>query len=426
MAAHGAITAFGSVWVNGVEYSSANARILKDGREVPESELRVGMVVRVEGSAAARTAQTIRVDSPLTGWVEQVVNPQQWRVMGQLVQIEPSTRFESGPLPQVGDRVEVHGLLVAEGLVAAGYIERKLTVPTPPFEVKGWVRAHDPGLQRFQVGDLQVQYAAGQFSDMPAGSWNGLLVEVKGSACASQPVCGTLTAQRVQPHGIRPAEGQPLELEGYVAQLSGRQFMLGAQAVAVQDNTTFEHGSLDELANGAKVEVEGQVSGGVLLASKLSFRESIRLEGDVAALDSGRAELRLAGLAPLTLRWNTLTRWQGVADGSALRTGQHLRVRARWVDGEGVTASEISLRSEQSDPRVIVQGPVTQVAAPRLSLLGLDINTTGLADSDFRDGQEQVIGRAAFFVGLQVGRPVKLRGDWRNGQLSWKQAELAP
>ena len=52
----GTITAFGSVWVNGVEFKSNTATIKIDDNPHPESDLRVGMVARVDGSISGASA----------------------------------------------------------------------------------------------------------------------------------------------------------------------------------------------------------------------------------------------------------------------------------------------------------------------------------------------------------------------------------
>ena len=46
----GSITAFGSVWVNGVEFDTTNAAISRDGSTVAQDDLHIGMVVTIDGS----------------------------------------------------------------------------------------------------------------------------------------------------------------------------------------------------------------------------------------------------------------------------------------------------------------------------------------------------------------------------------------
>ena len=94
--AYGTITGFGSVWVNGVRYESGSTVFKRDDDNASQSDLRVGMVARVEGSGT--TATTISVDSALKGRVE-AVSGDRFTVMGQTVQADAQTAFEDGVRP---------------------------------------------------------------------------------------------------------------------------------------------------------------------------------------------------------------------------------------------------------------------------------------------------------------------------------------
>ena len=61
----GTITGFGSVLVNGIEFSTGNATIKLDDSSAAQSSLRVGRVVCVDGSIDNKTAATITVDVAL-------------------------------------------------------------------------------------------------------------------------------------------------------------------------------------------------------------------------------------------------------------------------------------------------------------------------------------------------------------------------
>lgn len=89
-----------------------------------------------------------------------------------------------------------------------------------------------------------------------------------------------------------------------------------------------------------------------------------------------------------------------------------------------VVATEIELRSTSPDERIELQAPVTSVAAPTFTRLGVVVDTAVLADADFRDFREQPLGRAAFFAGLSSGDVVKTRGRWRKGAIRWDEVEL--
>lgn len=420
--AYGTITGFGSVWVNGVEYSSSGTVIKRDDNTVSQSDLRIGMIARVDGSIAARQAQSISVDSAIKGRVEQIVDANRMRVMGQTVQTDTATVFENGIRPTVGDYVEVHGLPVADGVVDAGFVERKSALADPPFVVTGFVRNHDTAAQTFTIGGLTVRYVGAVFNDMPAGGWNGLLAEVKGTACAASPVCGTLTASKVEPGGLQVASAAAAEIEGFVTAISAGGFTLGAQPVVVTASTRFENGVAGDLIVGAKLEAEGSISGGILTATKVSFRDNVRLEGDIASI-VGNA-LTLAGLPGLTVDVTSLTELDGVTSVSALGVGNHLRIRGRAGAANRVTATELERRSTAPDSRVELRGPVASISNPTLTILGVVIDSSTVAESEFKDRADAPIGRAAFFAALRVGDPVKGRGDLVGGVVRWSELEL--
>ena len=52
----GPITSFGSIYVNGVEYETSGVDIYIEDEPASESDLRVGMMVKVEGSAMTKVA----------------------------------------------------------------------------------------------------------------------------------------------------------------------------------------------------------------------------------------------------------------------------------------------------------------------------------------------------------------------------------
>src|SRR5512139_1871774 len=93
----GPVTGFGSVLVNGVEYSTNNANVVIGGVENrPESELKVGMRVRVDGGFSATgnagTAERIEAIREVRGpldddGVDNVLN--RLTVAGQTVLVDP-------------------------------------------------------------------------------------------------------------------------------------------------------------------------------------------------------------------------------------------------------------------------------------------------------------------------------------------------
>ena len=422
---YGTITQFGSIWVNGVEFSTSNASFRVKGQPGAASDLRIGMVVRVDGSINDKAASLVTVDEAVRGRVEQVLDANRMVVMGQSVQIDTRTRFENGVVPTVGDYVEVHGQVVADGTLAAGFIEKKAALPASPFAVKGFVKNHSTAARTFVVGTLTVSYAGATVNDLPAGSWDGQLVEVKGSVCAGNPVCGTLTASQVEPGGLRVAEMAQVEVEGFVASVSGSGFVIGRQSVLTTAATVFAGGVLADIAVGTQLEVEGAISGGVLTAVKVSFRDSVRVEADVASVNLASGSITLAGLPGVTVSVNSLTEFKGVAALAGLAAPNHLRIRGRAGAANTIVATRLERRSAASNPGVILQAPVTAVAGTTsVTLLGVVVNTAGIADAEFRNVSDASIGRAAFFAALKIGAVVNARGNLAAGAVAWNEIQF--
>ena len=96
----GAITAFGSVFVNGHEFGTSHAAVIDDdtGASDSTSSLEVGMVVAVKPTDASTTsspeASEIHVSPLVRGFVDaSVASPSTLTVMGQAVQLTSATVF---------------------------------------------------------------------------------------------------------------------------------------------------------------------------------------------------------------------------------------------------------------------------------------------------------------------------------------------
>lgn len=420
--AYGTITAFGSVWVNGVRYNTDNASFRRDDSSVTQADLRVGMVVRLDGSVTNATAATVTVDDAVKGRVESVLDANRLVVMGQTVLIDNNTVRENSVVPVVGDYLEVHGLPTGDGVITAGYIERKTVLATPPFVVKGLVRSHDTTARTFTVGTLTVNYsgAGTDIGDMPAGSWNNLLVDVKGTACAGNPVCGTLTASKVEPAGARVTTATQAEVEGFVISGTSASFMLGAQQVVTTGSTVYEGGVAADVLPGVKLEAEGTIANGVLTATKVSFRDNLRFEGDLATVNLAQGTVTLQGLPGITIAVNTLTDINGQPSLASFSVGDHVRVKARPGAGGSILALELDDRS--ADTRIELQGPVSVVNGSSITILGIAVDMAGV--SQFRDLSDAAITRAAFLAAATPGTLVKLRGDRSGATVTWSEAGL--
>lgn len=425
----GTVTGFGSIFVNGVEFSTSGATISRDDVSISESELRKGMIVEVRGSIASGTsgtAATVTVEEAVRGRVEALptgtpITGATLIVLGQTVHVDNTTIIDTN-VPNfaaitAGMLLEVHGLRRADGAIAATFIERK-TAPVV-FAVRGTVANHNAGAQTFSIGALTVNYNGAIINDMPAPSgsnWNNLFVEVKGTICAGNPVCGTLTATKVEPEGLGVANAANAEIEGFVTALvSTSDFTVNSQRVVTTGSTMFLGGLQSEIVLGVKLEVEGSLAGGVLTATKVEFKESVKLESNASVSGS---TITLEGLPGITVTANAFTEFKNTmatASNLAPLNGRNVRIRGRASGATSVIATEIEDRGP-SDPSgdVILQGSVagSDVNNPTFIILGVTVDTSMLdPNNDFEDVNDSPISPTAFFNALTPnGGLVKAKG----------------
>jgi hypothetical protein len=433
----GAVTDFGSIFVNGVEFSTNGASILRDDVAINENDLRRGMVVEVRGSITSSTngiAASVNVEEAVRGWVEAKAGTAAAGtlvVVGQTVQVDDTTLIDNN-VPNfaaitAGMVLEVHGQRRADGSIAATFIERK-TVPAT-FAVRGTVSNHNAGAQTFNVGaftgspassGLGVSYVPVTIiNDMPAPSgnnWNGLFVEVKGTVCSGAlPVCGTLTATKVEREGLGLADANRAEIEGFVTTLvSTSDFRVNTQRVVTSGTTTFSGGLQSEIVLGVKLEVEGSLGGGVLTATKVKFKDNVKIESNATA--NATTITSLDGLPGITVTANAFTEFKNTSATStnlAPLNGRSVRIRGRASGANSVIATEIEDRGPAvANADVILQGFATTVNNPTFVILGVPVDTSLLSDpADFNGVNDNDIGRAAFFAALTPnGGLVKAKG----------------
>ena len=407
----GVVTAIGSVTVNGIRFDTSTAQIrIDDNPGRPESELKVGMVVRVKGSKddVAGTGKATEVEAhhvvrgKVDGKAGSVV-----RVGGHEIEIEHGTEFESHASGldsiSVGERVRVHGHPTATGRFRATRVEKEAG-SSEDFEVKGFVSdlALAAGTFTLKVTpDAASSYAVTMASGVaiPAGVVGGSYVEVR---AASRPVAGALTATAVVLEDGKLGEAQAeVEVEGLVTSGNSTQFVVEGQTVATSLSTRWDNGLPADLAPGVKVEAEGKLdAAGILQATKVSFRANLRVQGPVSLVVATSAHEGSFQLLGLTVRTDAWTEWKSSGGGGGgtldLTTIGAGPVEVRGVPG--LPGEIIATRVEATnDNRLVLQGPVSSkdAAAGRLVILGLTAQTG--ASTEYRDSSDAVLTAAAFF-----------------------------
>jgi hypothetical protein len=293
----GSITAFGSIFVNGVEYDISQASLIRDG--VPASsgqnEYQIGEYVTVKGTVNADgvtgTATEVVFNNELEGPVTLAsTDGLSIEIMGQTVHTNLLTVFHGFTQLQavlVGDSIEVSGIRDAQGHILASSLTLK--PPTSMLEIYGTAQQVDMSSQTFRIGNLTVNYAgAALIGDVPV---NGQYLEVKSVQDLQAGVLIASEVKQEQQYQVF-AEGNKVELEGVISYfVSPASFVVNGQAITTNAQTVFEDSAASNLSLNALVEVDGTVNAqGVVVADEVSIRNSsgnqlVERAGTISSID---------------------------------------------------------------------------------------------------------------------------------------------
>jgi hypothetical protein len=429
----GAISGFGSVHVNGVRFDTSGAQITLDGQPGSEAQLRVGHVVRIDGTRSRDgregRASSIALDDAVQGPVQSIdAAAVTLVVLGQRVQVDGLTSFDDRFQPAslagiaVGALVEVSGFRDAQGVIHATRIEPKDA--NDAFEITGTVANHDAVARRFDIGTLTVDYSAAQLDDLPGGApQNGLLVEVKGGTLDAN---GVLRATRVEGKRDGMDDDRDAEVEGLITRfVSVTDFDVGGRPVTTTSGTRFEDGTSADLALGVRVEVEGDIRNGVLIAEKVKFEReaNLRVSAGIESIDAGAGTFSVLGI---TIQSHAGTRFEDKTDAqlrpfdlTSLRVGDFVEVRGSPGTAPGSIAAALVEREDAG--RIELRGIAADVAQPQLTILGVTVFTNG--NTEFEDEGDNPISSADFFA-RAPGRLVSVDGRLEGAVLVAREIEL--
>ena len=429
-AAEGPITAFGSVFVNGVEYIDSNAQILIDHQPGTEAQLHAEQVVVIKGSVNADgvtgTATEVTFDGDVRGPVTQIdPTTNTLVVLGQTVRITGSTLFDDSLQPgdltslQTGSLVEVSGFANGAGDIVATRVD--LESAGSNLQVKGSIDSLNTAAHTFRINALTVDYSAS--STMPALA-NGSIVEAQGTTLTSTGVFVATHVDVLQ--GLGTTANQRLDIDGIITSFtSTTNFALLGQSVTTDANTQFVLHSVT-LGPDVEVDVQGTVNAsGTLVAKKVEVRP--QSPGLVRGLvDSVTAASNMASVLGVNVTTSASTELDDKSSQHVklfrltdLRAGDYVEVHG--AEGQPGTLSASTLGRDNAENRSYLQGTALNVAAPSLTVLGVTVTTS--AQTHFEGPGGTASGAATFFA-QAANHIVKVRGSFSAGVLTADQVRI--
>ncbi len=215
------------------------------------------------------------------------------------------------------------------------------------------------------------------------------------------------------------------EIEGFVANLTATIFIIRGQLVDFSNNPTFRGGVAADLAERVKVEAEGPIVDGTLLAEKTTFKESVRIEDNADGAIVGN-EVSLEGLGLTVIVSDQITD-NRISPADPVGAGDNLRIRGR-LTGETLDTI-VATRIEKISPtnQVELQGPVSVISRPNVTIVGIVVDTSTISEADPSGSNFEIedvkVTADQFFAALSAGETVKARADL-SIPLVWDQIEL--
>ena len=345
--ASGPITGFGSVIVNDIVFDDSAAQVEDgDGAMRQRADLHLGMTVEIDSdtprSGSARAAR-VRFDSAVRGLVESV-GADGFVVLGQSVAVDDTTVYDTALAAGLaalarGQLVEVYGLFDAgTGRYRATRVERRADALV--YRLRGVVTEINERLRTLRIGNALFFY--GQSLSVPSGvgvgSFVRLFVATTTNNAGLWPVLGFAEAQR----NLADVDG--VSVKGLVTSIaSSSQLRVDGRLVDASGATV----SGGPLALGLRVEVNGRLRAGVLIANGIVVRSDaferdrgFELRGEIESLAADRTSLVLRGVTV------GLTRPPVYLDGnaSALAVGRSVEVRGLVSVGNGARLDAVQVK----------------------------------------------------------------------------------
>jgi len=455
----GIVSGFGSVIVGETHHlvTAGTAITVDDNPGNTESDLELGDYVEIrstydfDGTSRTFTADAIEVLESIEGPVDLATSiiegpdTGNLQVLGQKVRVTPATildntEFSIGGLTELfdNDYVEVHGLRRPDGSVDASQVERKLPAVNV-IEITGNIDTTDPLGDSFTINGLTVTYTLAGLQNFPGAREPAVndLVEVKGTP-ASLTVGPTLAADSVElkTRGLPGEDGDLAEVEGYIEGCPPSSpvcdsFNIGVVSVQLASSVTYEGiWNEDDLGSNIKIEAEGNILGGVLIADKIGFKidNKARIEGFVES-NSGTALVLLR----TTFQYDTNTAFEDnsgspVGDIALVENGHYVVARGDDFIHE-IQATDIGRGDPSGDGGMVVRGGVKFIASPpeqQLGVLNLGVELTASTQCRNLDDEPYPGGCTAFYNDVKIGITiVKARGvSYSAGVLTADEIEI--
>ncbi|WNC70763.1 DUF5666 domain-containing protein [Thalassotalea psychrophila] len=438
----GEITGFGSVFVNGVKYDTSNAEISNDdGSPLNESDLALGMIVKIDGSinddGLTGVAHHIFYSAEIKGLVEAInLDTRSLIVQGQTVLVNDLTHFDDTNFANlmVGDFVEVNGHFNDNGDLLATRIEKQND--SNDITIKGLIKELDTTNKQFMLGNLTIDYSMASFDNFNETDLaNNKFVKVEGKL--TNLINLTLQADEVKLITFKreddDEEHSHHHLHGFISNLQDdNSFSIRDINIITNEQTRFRYGDKSSLANDVLVKIKGHYDdNNNLVASSIYFvqRIKVKVAGPVDAIDMTSQTITVLGIE---FNYNEYTRFNDDTESDQhdfnivdISASDYVKIKGFRNSSGDYFATKIIKKDENDsddfdEPKF--EGRVSNIV-PYISFDIFSFTVT-INDTTEYEIDDQHVTNEQFFNKLLDGMRVEVEGYFSNGGVVVTKVEI--
>lgn len=434
----GRITAFGSVYVNGIHYNTDAATFSYNGKTVQQDDLYLGNIVQVKGTIHSDkktgVAELVTYADTLNGPVTLIADGKIIEIMKQSVVTNDLTVFHGFRKLtdlNVDNIVEVSGFSTSDGKIKASSIRliNENYVIGTELELEGFISDIDQDLQTFSVQDLTINYAQSSFTGITADALEtGLYLVITTNQDIQK---NTLIASSINVDNQLLIDGKLYEIEGLVTSFtSPTLFSVDDLPVITNSQTEFTPSS-QGLTKGSYVRVFGTSNAqGRLVADAvtvMNLESETVLETTLQFIDLAERRIEILGQTA-EINASTLLLDDRNIDGQGLSledfaVGDSVLV-VTWKDSNGqLTVVRLSKVETLTDTFILGLPENVDIDNATLTLFNQTIHT---GTTEYIGTDQTSISQAAFFNGASsTGTDVAVTGQVRSvGTIDASRLEL--
>lgn len=305
----GEITAFGSIYVNGVKYEIDDSTVFSvDGdSQTSEQNLSIGMVVKLNIEKDVNgviSTTSVFFDEAIEGPVQENpvyengdVTRKIFSIFGQQVVVDSvATTFVNTSFDTLtkNDVVEISGFIDQLGDIQASFVKKKsvLILGSTEVELHGAIKNYSVDTSLEINGVLIHLTPSTEYEDLDTGLQNDLFVEVIGTV----ELDGSVTAKGIEGEDddineLKNSEGE-ISLHGLISAIDqlNREIIINGITIKLGDDISTT--TINLLSVGDEVEVEGVMQNTILMAEELEIRGSSgKIEGIIKSIDSSNSSV---------------------------------------------------------------------------------------------------------------------------------------